>query len=163
MRRLMTILVLATSSAAFAGGAEDAAILKVHEDFAGNWNKNDYKAMAAMFADDADLINPLGRVAKGKAEIEKLYMDEQTTAFKGSHFTSDCTAGVHVVKPDVAVVTCSFEVTGGKLPDGSAMPPLKGIYTATMVKTNTRWQVVAGRPMVPFAPPRGASSTNQAR
>ncbi len=153
MRRLMIMILVASSSAAFAGGSEDAAILKVHEDFAANWNKNDYKAMAAMFADDADLINPLGRVAKGKAEIEKLYQDEQTTAFKGSHFTSDCAAGLHVIKPDVAVVTCSFTVTGGKLPDSKPMPPLKGIYTATMVKANNRWQVVAGRPMIPVTPP----------
>lgn len=157
MRGLMITILVASTSAAFAGGSEDAAILKVHEDFAGNWNKGDYKAMAGMFADDADFINPLGRVAKGKAEIEKLYMDEQTSAFKGSHFTSDCKGGVRMVKPDVAVVTCSFEVTGGKAPDGSAMPALKGIYTATMIKTKSKWQVVAGRPMIPFAPPSPAT------
>src|ERR1051326_519784 len=114
------ITMLLASATAFAGG-DDAAILKVHEDFAASWNKDDAKGMASPFADDADLINPLGRVAKGKAEIEKLYQDEHTAAFKGSHFTSDCKAGVHVVKPDVAIVTCSFDVTGGKLPDGKAM------------------------------------------
>jgi uncharacterized protein (TIGR02246 family) len=153
MRRLITILLVASSTSAFAGGAEDAPILKVHEDFAASWNKHDYKAMAAIFADDADLINPLGRVAKGKAEIEKLYQDEQTGAFKSSRFTSKCKDGVRIVKPDVAVVTCSFEVTDGRLPDGKAMPPLDGTYTATMIKAKGKWQVVAGRPMIPFAPP----------
>jgi uncharacterized protein (TIGR02246 family) len=146
MRRLMTTILLATSSAAFAAPSDD--ILKVHEDFAASWNRGDYKAMASMFADDADLINPLGRIAKGKAEIEKLYMEEQTTTFKGSHFTSDCKGGVRIVSGDVAVVTCSFEVAGGKA------PALKGIYTATMVKMKNRWQVVAGRPMVPLTPPK---------
>ncbi|HEY5948162.1 MAG TPA: SgcJ/EcaC family oxidoreductase [Kofleriaceae bacterium] len=143
---------LAISGTALAGN-DDVAVLKVHEQFAASWNKNDYKAMAALFSDDADLINPLGRLAKGRAEIEKLYMDEQTGPFKGSHFTSDCKAGVHFAKPDVAIVTCAFEVTGGKLADGTAMPPLKGIYTATMVKAKKRWQIVAGRPMVPVSPP----------
>ncbi len=156
MRRLMTMILVAASSTAFAGSADETAILKVHEDFAANWNKGDYKAMAGMFADDADFINPLGRVAHGKAEIEKIYIEEQTTAFKGSHFTSDCKAGVRIVKPDVAVVTCTFEVTGGKLPGGKSMPPLKGIYTATMVKAKNHWQVIAGRPMIPFAPPTGS-------
>jgi uncharacterized protein (TIGR02246 family) len=152
MRPMTTLLILmATSSAAFAGSAEDA-VLKVHDDLAASWNKNDYKAMAALFADDADLINPLGRVAKGKAEIEKLYMDEQTGAFKGSHFTSECKAGVRFVKSDVAIVTCAFTVTDGKLPDGTAMPPLKGIYTATMLKTKNKWRIIAGRPMVPVSP-----------
>ncbi|HSD88779.1 MAG TPA: SgcJ/EcaC family oxidoreductase, partial [Kofleriaceae bacterium] len=148
----MTVLML-SASFAIAGTSQEAAILKVHEDFAASWNKNDYKAMASMFADDADLINPLGRHASGKAEIEKLYQDEQTGTFKGSHFTSDCKSGVRMVKPDVAVVTCAFEVTDGKLPDGKAMPALKGIYTATMLKVKSKWVVVAGRPMIPFTPP----------
>ncbi|MGE5180654.1 MAG: YybH family protein [Acidobacteriota bacterium] len=152
MRRLITMILLASSTAALAGGPQEAAILKVHEDFAASWNRGDYKGTAAIFADDADFINPLGRVAKGKAEIEKLYKDELTTAFKGSRFRSDCKAGVRVIRPDVAVVTCSFEVTGGKLPDGKAMPPLDGIYTTTMVEAKGKWQVVAGRPMIPFAP-----------
>src|SRR5262245_57701889 len=154
MRRfLLTMILTASWTNAFAGNGQEAAILKVHEQFAENWDKHDAKAMASMFADDADLINPLGRVAKGKAEIEKLYQAEHAGAFKGSHFTSDCKSGVRVVKPDVAIVTCSFEVTGGTLPDGKPMPAMKGLYTATMVKTKNRWQVVAGRPMIPFAPP----------
>jgi uncharacterized protein (TIGR02246 family) len=150
---LLTTILVASSTNAFAGGGQEAAILKVHEQFAENWNKDDAKAMASMFADDADLISPLGRVAKGKAEIEKLYQDEHAGPFKGSRFTSDCKSGVRLIKSDVAVVTCSFEVTGGTLPDGKAMPAMKGLYTATMVKAKGRWQVVAGRPMIPFAPP----------
>ncbi len=154
MRRLMmTSILLTCSTAALAGGADEAPILKVHEAFAASWNKHDYKAMAAAFADDADLINPIGRVAKGKDEIEKLYKDEQTTAFKASHFTSDCKAGIHLLTHDVAVVTCSFVVTDGLLPDDKPMPPLKGIYTATMIAVKGRWVIAAGRPMIPFAPP----------
>ena len=155
MRRLLlTMILVASGGSAFAGGGQEAAILKVHEQLAEAWNKDDAKGMAAGFADDADLINPLGRVAKGKAEIEKLYQDEHRGVFKGSHFASECKAGVHVVKPDVAIVTCSFEVTGGTLPDGKPMPAMKGIYTATMVKAKNRWQIVAGRPMIPFSPPK---------
>lgn len=160
MRALMMTILIATTSTSFAGANDDAAILKVHEEFAASWNKNDYKAQAAAFADDADLINPLGRVAKGKAEIEKLYMDEQTTAFKGSRFASDCKGGVHRVTPDVAVVTCSFQVTGAKLPDGSSMPAMKGLYTATMRKVKNKWLIVAGRPMIPFTPPAAPKTTN---
>ena len=149
MQRLLMTMLLVASSNALAGGGQEAAILKVHEQFAENWNKDDAKAMAAMFADDADLINPVGRVAKGKAEIEKLYQEEHSGPFKGTHFASTCKDGVRIVKPDVAIVTCSFEVSGGALPT-----TMKGIYTATMVKTKNRWQVVAGRPMFPFSPPK---------
>lgn len=154
MRRLMAMTILmAGSSVAVAGGKDDAAVLKVHEDFAASWSKGDYKALAGAFADDADLISPFGRAAKGRAEIEKAYMEEQTGPLKGTHFTSDCKSGVRMLKPDVAVVTCAFEVTNGKLPDGSAMPPMKGIYTATMMKAKNKWSIVVGRPMIPFVPP----------
>jgi uncharacterized protein (TIGR02246 family) len=153
---LSTLAMMTAMATTAAAEGTEATVLKVHEEFAAEWNKNDYKAMAAHFADDADLINPLGRVAKGKAEIEKLYQDEQTTSFKGSRFTSDCKSGVRIIKPNVAVVTCAFEVTGGKLPDGQAMPALKGLYTATMLKTKNKWRIVAGRPMIPFTPPMPA-------
>src|SRR5262249_61340648 len=117
MRRLLTFLVVAAPTLAFAS-PEVAAVLKVQEEFAASWNKGDYKAMAAVFADDADRINAAGRVAKGKAEIEKLYQEEQTGKMKGTHFASECNDGVRLLKPDVAVVTCSFEVTEMKGPDG---------------------------------------------
>jgi uncharacterized protein (TIGR02246 family) len=152
MKRIMLTILVASSTTATAGGTDEAAILQVHADFAARWNQGDTKAMAAMFADDADLINPLGRVAKGRSAIEKLYQDEHATAFKGSHFSSDCKGGVRLVRPDVAVVTCSFEITGMKRPDGKPLPPLAGLYTATMVKMKT-WQVVVGRPMIPYVPP----------
>lgn len=144
------LLAAATTTTAYAGGADDAAILKVHDDFAASWNKGDYQAMAAQFADDADLINPLGTVAKGKAQITDLYKREQTGPLKGTHFSSDCktvAGGVRMLTADVAVVTCAFEVTGAKA------PPMKGIYTATMVKAKGKWQIVAGRPMIPVVPP----------
>ena len=69
MRRLMTTILVMTSTAAFAGG-EDAAILKVHDDFAANWNKHDYKAMSAMFADDADLI---ALATRGRGGLARLF------------------------------------------------------------------------------------------
>ena len=153
MRHSIVMLVLLVSAGAQAAGKDDAAILKANEDFAAAWNKHDYKAMTAFFADDGEVTNPIGRTAKGKADVEKLYQEEQTTVFKDSHFTSDCKEGIRMLKPDVAVVTCTFEATGGKMPDGKALPPMKGRYTAVMAKVKGKWVVEVGQAMVPMMPP----------
>ena len=41
------------------------------------WATHDPKQLAALFSADATIINPWGRVAKGNAEIEKMFADEQ--------------------------------------------------------------------------------------
>jgi uncharacterized protein (TIGR02246 family) len=136
----MTLMATLAISGTALAGKDDAAVMKVHDDLAASWNKNDYKAMAALFADDASLINPLGRIAKGRAQIEKLYADEQTGPFKGSHFSSDCTSGVQFAKPDVAIVTCTFEVKVASCPMAARCP-------RSRASTPRRWsrRRIAGR------------------
>jgi len=60
---LITIPLLAKES-------DEAGIRATDEVFAAAWNKHDAKAMAATWAKDGDLVNPFGRVAKGRAEVE---------------------------------------------------------------------------------------------
>ena len=136
------------------GGKDDTAILKTHEEFAAQWNKHDPKAMAAVFAEDADLMNPAGRHAKGHVEVEKLLTDEQTGPMKASHFSSDCKDGVRMLKPDIAAVTCSWEITGAKDPSGKDMPTLKGTYTTVMMRAKGKWWVAVGRAMSPVPTPQ---------
>jgi uncharacterized protein (TIGR02246 family) len=149
---MIALMACLSSVVAFAAGKDDAAILKTHEDFAAAWNKHDPKAMAATFTEDADLINPKGDHAHGKAEVEALLTKEQTTAMKTSQFSSDCKEGIRMIK-DTAVVTCSFEVTGAMGPDAKPMPNMKGIYTTVMTKVKGKWSVVIGRAMIPVQPP----------
>ncbi len=133
-----------------ASGADEAAIKKVFADFAEAWGKDDAKSMASHWTEDGDLINPQGRVAKGRAEVEKLLADEHATLFKGTRimFTG---GDVRFLKPDVAVYTVNYEVPGAHAPDGSEMTA-KGIVTSVMVKKNGKWWTTAARPMVPLGP-----------
>ena len=46
--------------------ADQAAIAKLQTDWTAGWNKHQAKDMAAVFAENGDMVNPMGRVAKGR-------------------------------------------------------------------------------------------------
>ncbi len=159
MRRMIVASILAGLVVpmgvikARAQSKDEEAIRKVFADFAEAWGKDDAKAMASMWTEDSDLINPQGRKATGRAEVGKLLADEHSTIFKGSHikFTPGT---IQFVKPDVAVFTTNYEVPDAHGPDGSPMAT-GGIVTCVMVKKNGKWQTFAARPMVPLPPSPG--------
>ena len=72
---ILTALALLASVPILASPAIEAEIKARADEFAAAWNKHDTKAMADMWSTDGDLINPYGRVAKGRAEVEKLFLD----------------------------------------------------------------------------------------
>ncbi len=150
---LMGLIVPLSVVRARAQSKDEAAIRKVFADFAEAWGKDDAKAMASMWAEDGDLINPQGHRATGRAEVEKLLADEHSTIFKGSHINfKEGTIGL--VKPDVAVFTTDYEVPDAHAPDGSSMAT-GGIVTCVMVKKGEKWMTLSARAMVPLPPPPG--------
>jgi uncharacterized protein (TIGR02246 family) len=146
------LILLALPAGAKAQASEEAAIRKVFADFAEAWGRDDAKSMASYWAIDGDVINPPGRRANGRAEIEKMFADEHATVFKGTHITfSEGT--IHFVKPDVAVFTSDYEIPGTHPPNGAEMT-MKGIVTSVMVKKKGKWWTLSARPMVPVATSR---------
>src|SRR4029079_1410853 len=101
--------------------ADDQAIKDRVNEFQDAWNKDDTKAMAALWADDGTLINPVGTFAKGPADIEKIFIDEHSHMFKGTKYESS-DVKVEWVTPDVAVVDITANISGIKTADGSAAP-----------------------------------------
>ncbi len=131
------------------GTEDESAIRKVAAAIAAAWERHDAKALAAFWSEEGDLIDPAGRVARGREEIEKLFADEHSTVFKTSHATISDRA-VRFLKPDLAIADGSFEITGMRSPDGKDLPPLKGLYTRILVKRGGQWWVIADRPRVPM-------------
>ena len=132
-----------------AQAGDEAAIRKVFADFAEAWGRDDAKSMASYWAADGDLINPQGRRANGRAEVETLLADEHANAFKGTHIAFSA-GTIHFVKPDVAVFTTDYETPGMHTPDGKEMTA-KGILTCVMVKKSGKWWTLSARPMVPLS------------
>jgi|SRR5579859_3125475 len=150
---LLLLLALPGSVVKMKAQAKDeAGIRKTFAEFAEAWAKDDAKGMASYWAADGDLINPEGKRANGRAEIEALLAGEHSTMFKGTHITFS-KGTIHFVKRDVAVFTTDYEVPGAHGPDGNEMTA-KGILTAVMVKKSGKWWTLSARPMAPVTPPQ---------
>ncbi len=154
---LVLLLCLPGSRSSAAPGKEikqEEAIRKPVADFAAAWNADDARAMAMMWTDDGDLVQPGGRMTRGRSEIEKRLAEEHSFFYKGSQFTSTVDS-IRFIRPDVAVVDGAWQAVGVRAPNGKELPALKGLYTLVVSKKGGKWQAVSSRTMVPAAPPGG--------
>ena len=130
------------------------AIKRSERDFVAAWNVHDAKKMAAFWETDGDLINPVGRHAKGRAEVEKLLTDEQTTMFKGTTYSIKSET-IRMLTPSIAISDWESSVSGMKGPDGKMAPPFDHHVTVVLREMGGEWHVVAARP-IQYPPPPGA-------
>jgi uncharacterized protein (TIGR02246 family) len=136
---------------ASAAEGEEAAIRKVHADFAAAWNRHDAVGLAAKWTLDGDLINPEGRWSKGKAEVQKNFAEEHAGIFKASTFSNTINS-VRFLSPNVAIVDASFEIANATPPNAPPMTQ-KGLYKSVMVKDGGKWWTASAMAMAPMAPP----------
>jgi uncharacterized protein (TIGR02246 family) len=127
---------------------DEQAIRNIAEQFEAAWNRNDAKRLAAFFADDGDIINPGGRIARGKTEVEKLFTEEQNGAFKGTRFSMPL-KHLRFLKPDIAVAEYEFEINGVQGPQQT----MKGLVTSVLQRDADKWLIASVRPMVPIPLP----------
>lgn len=148
------------ATAAVDTNSDETAIRQLITDFATAWNRHDAKAMAESYADDADMLNPFGRAAKGRAEIEQLFTDEHAHAMKASTFSVGH-IDVHRLSSDVAVAEAPTDVSGMLSPEGKALPPLKIHLVIICTKKDGKWHPTIARPYAflqrPAGPPAKAS------
>ena len=132
--------------------ANDAQIRKLYTEFAAAWNAHDAKKMATFWTLDGDTIEPDGMVAKGNAEVEKHFAEEQSTAMKDStlKLTID---SVWFLSADVALVDGSYVVLNATDPNGQPLPPRKGLVTSVVIREDGTWHVAASRSMIPIPLP----------
>lgn len=117
------------------------------EEFVTAWNKHDPRAMSVVYAEDGDLINPFGRVAKSRADIEVMLREEHAAGLKDSRFSLK-SEGMRFLTSDIAVTDHAFEVTGARDPSGKELN-LSGHLTQVHKRHDNKWEVAASRPMIP--------------
>ena len=103
------------SAAAFAG--DDAVIKTQLDQFQAAWNKDDTAAMAALWAENGSLINPMGRVANNRAEVEKIFADEHSSMFKNTKYEMS-EVKVQWVTAHVAMADVTGNISGIHGSDG---------------------------------------------
>jgi uncharacterized protein (TIGR02246 family) len=117
-------------------------------EFVAAWNEHDSEAMAMLWAEDGDFVNPFGRVARGREEVEKLFAEDHAGIMKGTTYSMTL-KWVNMVTPDVAVATWDGKVSGMRAPDGTALPALDHLVTVVTKKKDGVWWTVAARAMAP--------------
>src|SRR5436305_146809 len=113
MRTLFTTLALISLFCTAARAADDQAIKDRVTEFQNAWNKDDTKAMAALWTNDGTLINPVGTFAKGPADVEKVFIDEHSHMFKGTKYEAS-DVKVQWVTDGVAIVDITANISGIK-------------------------------------------------
>jgi uncharacterized protein (TIGR02246 family) len=113
--------------AAVASPTDEETITAQVMAFAAAWDKHDAKAMAALWAEDGDLVNPFGEIAKSRAEVEQLFADQHAGTMKGTTYAVSMRS-VRMVAPGVAVATWDGVINGMTAEDGP-FPPFDHLVT----------------------------------
>lgn len=147
MRKLILLVVVlgVLPLAAWAAGDASQAIQKHDADFAAAWNRHDPQAMADFWAPDGDVVNPFGRWAKGRAEIVKLFEDEQSGPMKESTFTAEGVPETRDLAPGLVLADWDYSISGMVAPGGMKLPSQKGHIAAIWKQAGDDWSLIAIR------------------
>jgi len=148
----MAVLAAVATYAQGGRAGDEAAIQRQIEQFAAAWNKADAKAAAQFFTEDGDYVSSTGQMAEGRAGIERVLTDQFAGVYKGATLKTTVTA-IRFLKPDVAIVNGTFEVSGMHGPDGKELQVRKGLSTNIAAKQGDKWLIAALRGMVPAPGP----------
>lgn len=105
-------------------------------DYQTSFNKNDAKALAALYTENALRLGLNNEVLQGRAAIEQFYIRN----FAGTPGRLSIQTGrTQVITPDVAVLEGRYEVAG--------TTGIHGIYIVTAVRQNGRWKLASVVPV----------------
>ena len=134
-----------------AAPSDEELLRTLVSDFSAAWARNDAAAVAALFAEDGDILTANGH-SQGRSALEETYRQNFEGPFNGTSLALEMTS-VRFLQPDVAVTDGTYELTGLKGPDGEDLPSSKGLWTDVNVKADDGWLIGCARPMIPVESP----------
>jgi uncharacterized protein (TIGR02246 family) len=138
---LLVALLIARGSVRAQERADETAVRKVPQAFAGAWAKHDGHQLASIMSEDVDFVNVGGDWLRGKADFELYHTRLLSGRFKDSTLTPMDTA-VRFLRPDLAVLHWSWKIQGDRNEDGTARKPRFGIFTMVVEKQGGEWLIV---------------------
>ncbi len=123
-------------------------IKKRIQEYENAYNRGDAKATAAIYAVDGSHTYANGIINRGRVEIEKGLQASFAGPTKGTQIKITPEV-IRFPANDVAVEEASFILTGLKMQDGTAVPPIKGFCLAVYHKQKNEWFAFAIQCMVP--------------
>lgn len=151
MRMLYSSILLAISSFAIAWGSpptpptadqEEVATLVTH--FVHYWNLHDPQGIASLWLEDGDLIKADGTWARGRSEVEKLFVEEQAGLMRNSSLHL-AIQNARMFSNDTAWIDLNGIILNiNDTPDTSRTFEHHVIFL--LVKQNQQWRIAAVRP-----------------
>lgn len=120
--------------------AEDA-IRETLQAYATGWNASDSRSIANLYTVDADYTGLGSVMTRGRDEIAQRYESLFTGSFSGSHLAV-AMSSLRFLKPDVALVDGSFDLSDVRQADGSNQSA-KGLFVAIMTNDEGQWKFTA--------------------
>lgn len=151
----------AGGNSAIRGSAADVtAIAAIEAKWEEAWNSHNVPAMVRLFAPDADVVNLAGEWFKGREAFAKSLEGLHSAKTKESVWHTE-RIETSFLTPEIAIVHVYFNSSGERNPDGTPMPPRRGIFTRVEQKRNGQWVIVASQ-ATKIVPPETARQTRGA-
>lgn len=106
-----------------------------------SFNKHEAPRSTA-FTQDADFVNVYGMLRKGPDEIERRQKERMQTVLKDANIALQ-DLRIRFIKPDVAIVHETHEMSGMRNDQGETMPPHQELGIRVMVKEQGKWLTTA--------------------
>ncbi len=139
-----TLIALSVAAQTKGNAKDKEAIKSIAVKWQDTWNRHDMKALAALLAEDVDLITVGGNWLKSQKEFEENHAKSHEMMFKESVLTQKITE-VKLIKPDIAVAHGEWSIKGVKDPDGTPRQPQQGIFTWVLEKRKGNWLIIASQ------------------
>ena len=107
-----------------------------------SFNNKHEAPQSAAFTPDADFVNVYGMWRRGPAEIEGRQGERMKTVLKDAKITVQ-DLRIRFVRPDVAIVHETHEMSGMRNDKGETMPPQQELSIRVMVKEQGKWLITA--------------------
>lgn len=98
--------------------------------------------LPSAFTEDADFVNVYGMWRRGPAEIEARQKERMDTVLKEAQIKL-LDLSIRFIRPDVAIVHQTHEMTGMLGADGKTMPPHRELGIRVLVKEQGKWLTTA--------------------
>jgi uncharacterized protein (TIGR02246 family) len=130
---------------------DEAAIRGVEQAYDSAWDAGDLRALMGLFTPAAVVVNPVGKVASGHAEIQRVLTEFLSGPARGSTHASVISA-INFVTDDVALVDGEARLERLRTSDASPTSSVVHRFTDVLVKRDGRWSIAQVRAYV-FSPP----------
>lgn len=130
---------------------DEELLHQVASDYEAAWAEGDAAAIAALFTEDGDVVNDNGHF-QGRSAVEENLRQGFETIYQGTSIAIESTS-VRFLRPDVALVDGTYEITGAMSPEGEELPAIKGLWMGVDVKVDGKWHISSLRPMTPVEAP----------